>query len=234
MASITQSSASTIDLTSNAVNESAPEVSTQRQGGFTLRNRVNFANLAASNRKVLNGAIANKMRLLEVPKGAIVKKLYLSLVPGETAFSGTVTASASLASATLNLDSEAYKEAAQTNLAKEAGQFGNAVVGQSSTTLTLKDKASGTSVIPTYGASTADPQDGVKSSDEWNLSGSPTVSSVVYDIFRPTQAANFPYGGYVNWQMPASGTVAASKSISLNGVLEITADCLYVPNGEVG
>jgi hypothetical protein len=228
MASVTRSSAATIDLTDTTVNEKAPKPSTARQGGFSLRNRIDFASMSTANRKILNGAIANKMRLLQVPKGVVVKKIYLNLVPGETAFTGTVTASASLASTTLNLNSEGYKQEAQTALGTEEGQFGSVLVGQSSTALTLLDVASGTSVIPTYGGSVADPQDGVKSSDEWNRVL--TIASGA-TVTQPTQAAAFPYGGFVNWQMPASGTVAASKSISLNGVLEVQADCMYVPNG---
>ena len=40
------------DLTDVTVNPEAAPTSTPRQGGFTLRNRVNFANVSAANKKL--------------------------------------------------------------------------------------------------------------------------------------------------------------------------------------
>jgi hypothetical protein len=57
-------SGSVIDLTSTSTNPGAAPVTTQRQGGFTLRNRVNFSNVAAANRVLTTFASASAVVLL--------------------------------------------------------------------------------------------------------------------------------------------------------------------------
>jgi hypothetical protein len=48
------SASTTFDLTDPSINPSAAPQSTPRQGGFTLRNRINFTNVAAANKKLFN------------------------------------------------------------------------------------------------------------------------------------------------------------------------------------
>ena len=79
------------DLTDVTVNPEAAPTSTPRQGGFTLRNRVNFANVAAANKKLwiiddatFSDDAINNFRILEVPERTYVKDLTVFAVASET------------------------------------------------------------------------------------------------------------------------------------------------------
>jgi len=81
---------SNIDFTSVAVNPDAAPTSTPRQGGFTLRNRWNAANITASSLVMCTvpdatpvDTPANNFRILEVPERVYVKDLFLSAVTSE-------------------------------------------------------------------------------------------------------------------------------------------------------
>jgi hypothetical protein len=78
------------DLTDTDINPGAAPTSTPRQGGFTLRNRVNFSNVPASDNKLftLTGGTAattgRLLRVLEVPKRTLINCVSVFAVEGET------------------------------------------------------------------------------------------------------------------------------------------------------
>lgn len=83
-----------VDLTDTDVNPDAAPTSTPRQGGFTLRNRVNFANVSSANKLMWTVSDATPATettvpfyVLEVPERTLVKDLrvfgiYNQVVPG--------------------------------------------------------------------------------------------------------------------------------------------------------
>lgn len=71
-----------VDLTDVTVNPDAAPTSTPRQGGFTLRNRINFTNVSAANKLMWTVTDATPttettvpFRILEVPERVYVKEL---------------------------------------------------------------------------------------------------------------------------------------------------------------
>jgi hypothetical protein len=80
-----------VDLTDVSVNPAAAPTTTPRQGGFTLRNRVNFANVSAANKlmwTVTDQTPATETTVpfyvLEVPSRTLVKDLRVFSVQGQT------------------------------------------------------------------------------------------------------------------------------------------------------
>ena len=71
----------TKDLTTLAKNPAAVAMSTPRQGGFTLRNRINFTNVATADKKlcILTASASTNstdvLLVLEVPNRTLVHKL---------------------------------------------------------------------------------------------------------------------------------------------------------------
>ena len=82
---------STVDLTSVAINPDAAPTATPRQGGFVLRNRVNFDNVSSANGKMWTVSDATPttettvpFRILEVPERVFVKNVKIMAVKDET------------------------------------------------------------------------------------------------------------------------------------------------------
>ena len=86
------------NLQDPAYNPDAMPVSTPRQGGFTLQNRINFTNVTTANYNCLLSAsnpitsassvssqVGNVLGVLSVPERTFVKSLRIMAVPGETA-----------------------------------------------------------------------------------------------------------------------------------------------------
>lgn len=79
-----------VDLTSTDINPSAAPTSTPRQGGFTLRNRINFTNVGAANKKIASITKATAatsgyvLRVLEVPERTLVRDVQVFAVKDET------------------------------------------------------------------------------------------------------------------------------------------------------
>jgi len=103
-----------VDLTDTDVNPGAAPTSTPRQGGFTLRNRINFAHVAASDKSIwtiasaeLTGDAIYNFRILEVPERVFVKGIKVFVVKDETppTFScvGAKASNASIGASDLNL-----------------------------------------------------------------------------------------------------------------------------------
>jgi hypothetical protein len=79
------------DLTSTSVNHDAAPTATPRQGGFVLRNRVNFDNVSAANKSmwIIDDATftddaINNFRILEVPERVYVKGLKIFAIKDAT------------------------------------------------------------------------------------------------------------------------------------------------------
>jgi hypothetical protein len=80
-----------VDLTDVDVNPDAAPTSTPRQGGFTLRNRINFDNVSAANKLMWTVSDATPATettvpfvVLQVPKRVFVKDLTLFCVEGQS------------------------------------------------------------------------------------------------------------------------------------------------------
>lgn len=98
---------SDVDLTSVSVNPEAAPTSTPRQGGFTLRNRINFDNVTNANKLLwviddatLTDDAVKNFRILEVPERCYIKNVKVMGVASETApsfsFTGAKDSNASL------------------------------------------------------------------------------------------------------------------------------------------
>lgn len=81
---------SDVNLTSVTVNPDAAPTATPRQGGFTLRNRWNCANVSASSLSMwaiddatLNDDAVTNFRVLKVPERTYVKDLFLTAVKSQ-------------------------------------------------------------------------------------------------------------------------------------------------------
>jgi len=79
-----------IDLTSVDVNPGAAPTSTPRQGGFTLRNRINFSHVDIGNKKLADVTLGTAatagytLRVLEVPERVLVRDVQIYAVKSET------------------------------------------------------------------------------------------------------------------------------------------------------
>jgi hypothetical protein len=87
------SSNTTYDLTDPDVNPGAVNQATPREGGFTLRNRMNFANITAPT--VATGCVANVLKVLKIPKRTVIRNLRLHAIRGTTAPTHGITTGSS-------------------------------------------------------------------------------------------------------------------------------------------
>jgi len=212
MAKYTTTGGTTYDLTDSKASSTtypgASPKSTPRQGGFTLRNRIDWddADMPTNALAVLN--VANTFRILEVPARVSIRNLRLVKVPGTTNFSLTPTASSygSVASATLGVGVYFKKNA--------SGSYGTADPDA------LADHAltNSTAAIPStmFSGSASTPQ-------TWDVSQSDTNAPVL-PLFSG-------YGGYITMGIIAStgGSSASSGGVTADGVFEVVADCDYMP-----
>lgn len=104
---------SDVDLTSTSVNPSAAPTSTPRQGGFTLRNRLDFGQVSAANKSMwtiddatLNDDAVKNFRILKVPERTFVKEIKVMAVASETTpqirLSGAKASNASISASDLD------------------------------------------------------------------------------------------------------------------------------------
>jgi len=252
-------SGSTIDLTSISTNPDAAPESTPRQGGFTLRNRVDFSKLTAANRKTFTfvssaSQNANMFRWLSVPKRTMVRgpvrvfAVESETIPGHKTASATTAASLASAGAiaVLGFTGEAYNDPSQT--AASTVNNTNPYAGGSST-----NKAATLGFVPiqkfdatvsgVFEASIAEAVDSSMTAPNLGMvrmgtgDGLVGTGSAVYeggDLY-------FPHGGFVVMGLGPHGiatgamssskgnTEAASLYGALSGVWEVQAQCMYVP-----
>ena len=110
--SFVASSATTYNLTSVATNVNAAPEATPREGGFTMRNRINFANVTAP---TLTNKVMNTLRLLKVPNRTVVTGIYL-IAPKGTAGVTHATNSKSVESATVGIGATIYRSASHSSV----------------------------------------------------------------------------------------------------------------------
>jgi hypothetical protein len=252
---VANSTASTvIDLTSTSINPGAAPTSTPRQGGFTLRNRINFTNVALANKKLFNiassGAAAqagNVLRVLEVPERVQVNRVNLYAVKSETVPGSVAVGSASglhashLASAAIGvgveqrskpLSSASYNALSHLDLQLTAqnGMGAGAQFGE------IALEAAGASVDGCgFTASQVEAVDTSMTAPELarivtQVAG--TGSAIYY-----ASPAYFALGGYIYLGCTNVSTGSASLSTSkadstyvkLTGTWEVQAECTYVP-----
>lgn len=250
-----------IDLTDPDVNPSAAPESTPRQGGFSLRNRINFTNVATANKTTFTvnasssaSQVANRLRVLSVPKRTVVKgpirvfAVESQTIPGHTT-AGTAATAASLNSAcaagVLGFTGEAYNDPSQTAAsivlnvtAMQGGTTTNPGAALGAIPLIKADAASDTA----FEASQVEAVDSSMTAPHLGMvmhaaGGAVGTGSAVYravDLY-------FPHGGFVTMGMGPSGQAlgamasskGAAEAVGLSGTCtgtwEIQADCMYVP-----
>lgn len=246
-------SGSTIDLTSTDVNPDAAPQSTPRQGGFTLRNRVNFANISAANKQLTKFAsassasqVANILQVIEVPNRTLVKSVNVFGIKSQTAPATSVSFTASglnashLASAVIGLNPQLWSKPASTS--RVAASHLDALTTAQDTR--LAGAAFGAIPLQKAGDSCAFEANKVEKIDS-----SMTAAQLGRVLTEQTGAGSavygakevyFPYGGYVYMALGpynvatgsasvSSASKANSDTISLAGVWEFQAECMYVP-----
>ena len=209
----TTTGGTTFDMNDPAVNPDAKNVTTPREGGFTLRNRINFSNpeiVAAGANMLANngaaGAVANIFKILTVPARVSIKSLRILKVPGESNFAGAHTsAGASNSGATMGIGTRFAKNA--------SGSLINDVDALADHAITKS-----TGALPTTFFSGAASTPG-----QWDVSQSDTSAPVL-----PLVA---PYGGDITMHIVdgSGGASASSDAIKMTGVFEVVADCDYMP-----
>lgn len=216
--SFTATGATTYDLTSTSVNPAAVNEVTPREGGFVARNRITWANVTAP---TLTNKVMNVLRLLKIPKRAVVTDLYL-VAPPATAGCTHNCNSKSVESATAGIGFVAYKSASLASTSTDSDGFAKA-------TLT-KSKLHNSSVVSLPG----DPETAPKAA----------IRHIAVDIAGAAHGwadgggdqqhgMYFPYGGFVTFQVlagkGASGVAASSLDGAFSGVLEVAARGFKVP-----
>ena len=200
--------ATTYDLTDPNTNPNASAVTTPVEGGFVLRNRIDFDEVTAP---TCFGSgvttIRNVLKLLEVPDRTVVRELRFHAIRGETApthaMSSTSTSSAS--GALMNIGTTHYTSASHTSTVTDVDAIADHAI----------TKATGVCAgMPTL-ASNGELTDYVAQSD----------------TSAPVLPFTFPYGGYLQASIVGASTLADSAAVDggFVGVLEIRAVCDYIP-----
>lgn len=217
--SFVASGATTYDLTAVATNPGAYAEVTPREGGFTMQNRINFANVTAP---TLTNKVMNVLKLLKVPKRTVVTNVYL-VSPAGTAGVTHATNSKSVESATAGIGAIVYRSASLSAVvASTTATFAKATLA--------KTKIHTSSVL----ALPADPE----------TSGLAAVRKVAAGVAGAAQGwadggadgqagVYFPYGGFIKFQIlagkGASGVAASSLDGAFSGVLQVTAEGFKIP-----
>jgi hypothetical protein len=235
------------DVTDVSVNPLATETTTPRQGGFTIRNRVNFdavnssadLTMPASALYSTSKVKANQIYVLDVPKRTTVKTIHVYAVAGETAPNHAYTHASSAASAassdviahTLAFSAKAYKDEDQTTFATVVnGQLGEFDIAAMATSTSVISTSTLNSGIPAAvsASSTTTPTNCVARATVAGVNGAAGASTYDNNTY-------FPFGGKVlinlkgsnAWE--ASSNKAGDYSGRVGGVWEIQADCNYIP-----
>jgi hypothetical protein len=248
-------SGSVIDLTSTSVNPGAAPTSTPRQGGFSLRNRVNFGNVSAANSLLTTLAstsaasqTANLMYFLQVPNRTLVKKVHVFGVKSQTAPATSVSLTASglnashLASAVFGINAAIWSKpdsttrVAASHLDKQTTAVNSLLAGALFGQIPLQKAGASVafeaSLVEKVDASMTAPRLGQVQTTE-AAGGGAVVAGLDQGVY-------FPFGGYVYGALGpynvgtgnasvSSASKANSDTISLAGVWEMQADCMYVP-----
>jgi hypothetical protein len=240
--------ASAVDLTSISVNADAAPVSTARQGGFTLRNRVNFANVATASKTTFTMATqssasshqASLFYVLEVPNRTLVKRVNVFAVESQTIPGHALTAStfssagaSFLKSAVLGLNAVVWSKKTSRTAASHldilsAGTHGNTAGGYFGN-IALQNGSNSAN----FEANQVEKVDNSMTEPHY---GAVQTQEAVASAQQPL-GLYFPHGGYVTMALgpynTATGSAGSSTDNSatatLSGVWEFIGDCLYVP-----
>lgn len=241
------------DLTSTSINPDAAPTSTPRQGGFTLRNRVDFSKVALANRKLftLTGGTAatagNVLRVLEVPARTLVKNVEIFAVKDKTIPGTAVSLTAGglhashLASLVITVGAEQRSKptssasynalshidiqgTAQRSLAA-GGQFGAIALKKAGSSCAFSSN-----LVEKIDSSMTAPELGRVITDQ-KAAGSAYMNA--YPGYFPlggyVYVAAGPHGTGTGNQSDASASKVNSDYVALSGVWEFQADCTYVP-----
>lgn len=249
-------SGSTVDLTSTSVNPEAAPTSTPRQGGFTLRNRVNFTNITTANKTTFTIAsqssaaqAANVFRVLEVPYRTVVNDVKIFAVKSETIPGHTLTdstessaGSSFLKSAVIGLDGELRTKpessasyAAASHIKIHATAINSAAAGGNFGVIPLQNKAA----LGVFEASKVLAVDNSLSTAAKAIRGRVLTEQTVAGSGVAAAGAPmyFPLGGYVYMALGPYNTATGSAGSSTNnsatatltGTWDFQANCQYVP-----
>jgi hypothetical protein len=232
-----------IDLTNPDNNPGAMPTSTPRQGGFTLQNRVNFTNVTAANKRVLNasGAVTSastassqvgaRILILEVPERTFVKNLKVFSVPGATAPNHAfVLAASSTASASDWSVAELQFGARQYTRTQRHASFSEAshAVWHTGYTASTGEVFGGltmtvaTASLPKGSIAALPSAISATSTTPWAGSTElmPNDPNGDNDASAVPQGQYFPYGGHVTMQLGPLGTnITMASSALTNGAL---------------
>ena len=244
--------ATTFDLTDTDLNPSAAPTSTPRQGGFTLRNRINFTNVSTANKKLFNAlvgataaTVGNVLRVLEVPERTLVKDVQIFAVKDETIPGSLIVATASglhasaFTTLAIGINAEQRSKPASSasyvatthldlQLAAQEGMPAGGVFGEIPLLKNGSSCAFEASKVEAIDSSMTAPELGRVVTEK-----AATGSGIKHSV--PTY---FPLGGYVYLGATdvttksvtnSSNTLANSDYVYLTGTWEIQADCTYVP-----
>ena len=197
-------SGTTHDLTVIGYNPDVVPVATPREGGFTLRNRINFAAVKSSTNLTGDAsANAHTMRIMRVPQRTIVRRLSFHAVPGETQPTHAYTGSQGT-SDKFEVGADMFKAATQ-------------VVASIKTSLTAFKGSiaitNSTGAIASFGT--------IAASTPWTQG-----------VEIKTGCVAFPFGGYVRMNIKdntGGSSASALSSALMAGVLEVRAVCDYMP-----
>ncbi len=235
----------TKDLTTTVKNPGATAMATPRQGGFTLRNRINFANVATADKKlcILTASASTNptdvLLVLEVPNRTIVRTVDIFGVPSlAVPQHAIVTASGAaslLSTAIMAITGATWSkpDTATRVLATHCDLITAAVMGEPA------GAPFGNVGITSQATScnfTATQVEKIDSSMTTPYLGRLQTNVAIASAVNAYGGIFYPYGGYVALTIgpyntgtsSASSTAAAEYSV-LSGGWEIQANCGYVP-----
>lgn len=212
-------SGQTYDLTdTGSLNDGAAPLATAREGGFTMRNRIEWANVEAP---TLTNVIMNKLKILHIPERTIVEDVFLICPVGGTATTHA-TYSATVSSGVAEIGWIAYQSKSLASSSAVAGGFAQCQVKKS------KMVGSGGSILalPTVATSPKGSiravKTGISGADHgWDDGGDDGQVGM-----------HFPYGGYITFQLTGGeGTASGNSSwdAEFSGTTEIVARGWKVP-----
>lgn len=243
---ITAYKSSAIDLTSTATNADAAPQTTARQGGFTLRNRWNCANLATANKttytahlsasksSVSRSSNANLFYVLSVPKRTLIKKVQVygvdsGAIPQHAVASAATAASVDSMGAAwaLCFNAKMYQTAAQAASAMDDTWQSSSEVNHPYAAASLKSSVMG-NVFGGLNLAKWDASGGAFDTLNTfekidatisvpNQGGQNPVWNDGGVMYAPVHPVYFPYGGYVTMGLGPLSVAGGATASSDDG-----------------
>jgi hypothetical protein len=230
-----------VNLQDPLKNPGALPVSTPRQGGFTLQNRINFSNIASADNGIVNASgavtsatsassqVGQRLGILSVPERTIVKNLKIMAVAGQTAPNhawvlGTATSATASdwSVAELMFGARAYKKSQHAASFSEASSavWHTGYTGTTGEVFGALTILSATGSLPRGTVAGLPSAISASSSTPWAGSTElmPNDPNGDNDAAALPQAQYFPYGGQVTMQLGPLGTnITMASSALTNG-----------------